>query len=73
MFSKKYKLARADCDHIHAVTIRNGGIERTVCESCGHVSFRGLEGLSGTASRDQFMREAERFIEEAEHATSAVG
>lgn len=60
MFTRKNKLARADCDHIDTVIVRNGGIERTVCETCGHVSFRGLDGLSGTASRDQFEREGER-------------
>lgn len=60
LFSKRNRSARAACEHQSTVTVRNGGIERTVCESCGNVSFRGLEGLSGDASRDQFEREAER-------------
>lgn len=60
MLSRRGRFARADCEHIDTVTIRNGGIERTVCETCGHVSFRGLEGLSGMASRSQFERASER-------------
>ena len=43
--------------------VRNGGIERTVCESCGHFTFRGLEGLSGKADRSNFERDVERTEE----------
>lgn len=58
MFSKKAR--RAECEHRNIVTVRNAGIERTVCEACGNVSLRGLEGLSGSVSRSQFERESER-------------
>lgn len=27
------------CEHPHVVVVRSAGLERTVCESCGHVSF----------------------------------
>jgi len=60
MFVRKGRLASAECEHQDIVTIRNSGIERTVCEACGHVSFRGLEGLSGIVDRRQFERIAER-------------
>lgn len=60
MFAKKEKIARTGCDHPITVTVRNSGIERTVCETCGHVSFRALESLSGTADRRMFERAAER-------------
>jgi hypothetical protein len=60
MSIRKGRLASAECEHLNIVTVRNSGIERTVCESCGHVSFRGLEGLSGTADRSQFERNVER-------------
>ena len=63
MFAKKGRLARAECEHLNTVNVRNSGIERTVCEACGHVTFRGLEGLSGTAHRSQFERIAERSRE----------
>jgi hypothetical protein len=60
MFSRKGRHARAQCDHARTVTVRNAGIERSVCENCGHVSFRALEGLSGTVERRQFERDIER-------------
>lgn len=60
MFARRGRSARGRCEHVNTITVRNGGIERTVCESCGHMSFRGLEGLSGSADRNQFEREVER-------------
>lgn len=63
MFSKRGRFARAECEHPNSVTVRNSGIERTVCETCGHVSFRGSEGLSGTADRRKFERDVERSEE----------
>ncbi len=60
MFTKKDKVARTDCDHPTTVTVRNSGIERTVCETCGHVSFQPRESLSGRADRRMFERAIER-------------
>lgn len=63
MFTKKIRAARVECGHPSTVTVRNSGIERTVCETCGHVSFQALEGLSGTADRRMFERAIERAPE----------
>jgi hypothetical protein len=63
MLSKKGRVARGQCEHQNTITVRNGGIERTACESCGHFTFRGLEGLSGKADRSNFERGAERAKE----------
>ena len=60
MLSRRGRFARPDCEHLDTVTVRNNGIERTVCETCGHVSFKGFETLSGKASRSQFERASER-------------
>ncbi|MFZ0012704.1 MAG: hypothetical protein WAL25_01195 [Acidimicrobiia bacterium] len=60
MFTRRGRFARPDCEHEKTVTVRNAGIERAVCETCGHVSFRGMDGVAGTASRNQFERESER-------------
>ena len=27
------------CEHQHTLTVRSVGVERTVCEDCGNVSF----------------------------------
>lgn len=58
MFSKRVR--RVECEHHNSVTVRHAGIERTICEACGNVSLKGLEGLSGSVSRSQFERESER-------------
>lgn len=60
MFTRWGKLARAECEHPRTVIVHNAGIERTVCESCGHVSFTRLDGLAGSADRRQFEREVDR-------------
>lgn len=60
MKTRKRKPTRGQCEHPNTVTVRNSGIERTVCEACGHMSFRGLDGLSGKARRSQFERDVER-------------
>jgi NAD-dependent SIR2 family protein deacetylase len=60
MFARRGKFARAECAHDKTITVRNAGIERNVCESCGHVSFRAEDVLSGEVSRDRFEREVER-------------
>lgn len=60
MFTKRDKVARTECGHPTTVTVRNSGIERTVCETCGHVSFRPIESLSGKADRHMFERAIER-------------
>lgn len=60
MFTNREKVARTRCAHPTTVTVRNSGIVRTVCETCGHVSFRPLEGLTGTADRRRFERATER-------------
>lgn len=60
MFTKRGRSARAHCTHSETVTIRHAGIERTVCEGCGHVSLRALESLSGRLDRNRFERRVER-------------
>lgn len=60
MLTKRGRGARTKCEHVNTITVRNSGIERTVCETCGHVSINAEAGLSGTASRSQFERVIER-------------
>ena len=37
------ELPRRACEHEDVITTRNHGLERQVCESCGHVTVRLLE------------------------------
>ncbi len=32
------------CEHEHVMVLRSAGLERIVCENCGHVSFSFDEG-----------------------------
>ena len=33
------KVFGGPCDHKHTVVVSSVGVRRTVCESCGHMSF----------------------------------
>ncbi|MGH8916516.1 MAG: hypothetical protein ACRDZM_18620 [Acidimicrobiia bacterium] len=39
MIARLSNLLTAKCAHRHTVVVRSSGMERIVCESCGHVSF----------------------------------
>lgn len=61
MFARRGgRFARVECEHLENVTVRHAGIERTVCEACGRVSFRAAEELSGKTDRSKFERPVER-------------
>ena len=49
-----------NCSHRVTVAVRSGGIERQVCESCGHVGVHFLADLSGEVERSRFARPIER-------------
>jgi hypothetical protein len=60
------RIRRQDrCAHRVTVKVQTSGIEREVCEACGHVSVRVVAGLSGDLDRDRFARPIER---EGKHA-----
>jgi hypothetical protein len=57
----RFRLRRQDnCPHRVTVAVRSGGIERRVCESCGHVGVHFLADLSGEVERTSFARSVER-------------
>ena len=60
VFAKRDRGTRVDCDHVKTITVKNAGIERAICEICGHVSINAGEGLSGSVTRSQFERTVER-------------
>lgn len=39
MRMKLKRMFRSECEHEHCVVASSVGISRTVCESCGHISF----------------------------------
>lgn len=60
MFTRTKRSARARCEHRNLITVRNAGIERTICETCGRVSFTAHEIVSAGVERSRFEREIER-------------
>jgi hypothetical protein len=52
------------CTHA-TLTVNSAGVERTVCEKCGSVSFtfQGNGTLASGISRDMFSRDADREVD----------
>jgi hypothetical protein len=49
----------ARCPHTETLTATTAGVERIVCESCGHLSFNFPKVLSGPVHRRRFARPAD--------------
>ncbi|MEX1124564.1 MAG: hypothetical protein WD895_01965 [Acidimicrobiia bacterium] len=60
-FAVSTKRARqlSDCPHTETLITTTAGVERIVCESCGHLSFHFPEVLSGPVHRRWFARPAD--------------
>ena len=43
------ELPRRTCEHVDVITTRNHGLERQLCESCGHVTVLLLESSEDDA------------------------
>lgn len=44
------------CGHVSTITISSGGLEREICERCGHVSFQFGHQIQGAIDRNAFAR-----------------
>lgn len=53
-----------DCSHKLTVSVISDGLERVICEECGHVSIRYESMISGDIRRSQFKRLARLVPEE---------
>ncbi len=48
-----------DCRHPVTMSTITAGLERVVCEACGHMSIRNLRSISGPIERQSFARPAD--------------
>lgn len=48
-----------DCVHDETVSVIADGLERVICEQCGHVTVRYESMISGDVERSQFPRRAD--------------
>ena len=62
--AKRVRQAAKVCPHTETLITATAGLERIVCETCGHLSFNFPEVLSGPVHRRWFARPADR-VEEA--------
>lgn len=54
---KQLRIGKQDpCQHASSVTVAAGGIERHICENCGHVSFKFADQDADEIDRDRFAR-----------------
>jgi len=47
------------CAHTHTLTVSSAGLERAICETCGHVSLAFMTDMVGDVRRSAFAREAD--------------
>lgn len=50
-----------ECLHDETVTVASAGLQRVICEGCGHLSFRYSVELTGKVDRSRFGRDVDRF------------
>ncbi len=62
---------RRDCTHMATLNVITGGLERVICEDCGHVSVRYESMISRDVHRSQFKRKADAIDRAAHLAVSA--
>lgn len=48
-----------DCKHQSTVSVISAGLERVICELCGHVSVRYESMIRQDVKRSQFTRQAD--------------
>ena len=53
----------AECAHDACLSVNAAGVERSICEICGHISVRFLSELSGPVTRAHFARPADEGVE----------
>lgn len=51
------------CEHLSSISVRSGGIERLICETCGHVSFEFAESTLSEVERQRFARAIDQLAD----------
>lgn len=55
----RHRIRPGECAHDSVLTVSAAGVERTICETCGHISVNFPSKLSGPATRRHFARPAD--------------
>ncbi len=59
----RHRTRPGECHHPSALTICSAGVERSICETCGHISVSFLSEVSGPVTRRHFARPADEGLE----------
>ena len=51
------------CLHETTLAIAAAGVQRSICETCGHISVRFLSEMEGPIFRNRFARPADQAVE----------
>ena len=57
--SGRHRLSSDACAHPATIQVVSNGLERVICEDCGHVSIRYESMISGDVHRSMFSRKAD--------------
>jgi hypothetical protein len=55
----RHRIRPGDCSHYTVLTVYAAGVERSICETCGHISVTFSSEISGPVTRDHFARPAD--------------
>jgi hypothetical protein len=55
----RHRIRPGECIHDTVLTVCAAGVERAICETCGHISVSFPSEVSGPATRDHFARPAD--------------
>ncbi|HEY6635507.1 MAG TPA: hypothetical protein VI141_07825 [Acidimicrobiia bacterium] len=54
------------CLHQHVLTVVACGVERTICEICGHIGVSFVSEVTGPVTRQHFARPADEGLDDVE-------
>ncbi|MGD2101767.1 MAG: hypothetical protein PVG83_05970 [Acidimicrobiia bacterium] len=55
----RHRVRPAECVHDSVLTVATPGVERSICETCGHISVNFSSVVSGPVTRHHFARPAD--------------
>jgi hypothetical protein len=55
----RHRVRPGECTHDTVLTVCAAGVERSICETCGHIGVRFPAEVAGPATRDHFARPAD--------------
>jgi hypothetical protein len=55
----RHRIRPGECTHDIVITVYAAGVERAICETCGHISVSFPSEVTGPVTRDHFARPAD--------------